>query len=302
MKVTKALTASFILPSALAGSFRVANVRHDGLGKRTNEPGDVPYPSSTGSTSTTSIIGYLPNAGLLGTGTPANGGVSLTGHGPAVQPQPDSNSGNGTYTGSGGNSSSSDYSSSNTTEEGAGGTEDTPALQVSEKQYTQNGYQRIDISIKYGKSHIRQIWEVRNGMLAVVPIPHAMSTTTPSMPVGTGTSSGPSNANDTNAPYGYSGSDSSSTGATYGGGTRVSGTGLPPAPTTNPAANPTSTVMGEMIVAGVGSASGTAVPMQLNRPDVAHPGFTGPKLKSKRHVREKERAVDVLNLGQGGMI
>ncbi|KAL9592072.1 MAG: hypothetical protein Q9179_007084 [Wetmoreana sp. 5 TL-2023] len=309
MRVTKALTVSFLLPCALAGSFRVANVRHDGLGKRTDEPRDVPYPSSTSSistTSTTSTIGYLPNAGLLGTGTPANGGVSLTGHGPAVQPQPGSSSGNGNDTGSGGNTSSGNYSSSNTTE-------GSSALQFSEKQYTHNGHQRIEISIKYGMSHIRHIWEVHDGMLTEVPIPHPMPTTTPSMPcmpVGTGTSSGSSGANDTNAPYGDGGSDSwggihtgsSGTGAIYGGSTGVSAPGLPPAPTTNPVTYPASTMMGEMIVAGVGSASGTPVPMQLDRPDISHPGFTGPRLKLKRYEGKKERAVDVLNLGQGGMI
>lgn len=303
MRLTVALSVSFLVPCALASSLRVANVKHDALQKRNPDPGPATYPASTSGSSASSTIGYLPNAGLLSTGTPANGGVSLTGHGPAVQPQPDSNTGGNNATSSTGSSASNstdDYqpnSPDSTAGNGTGAGEILP-LQVSERQYTRNGHQRVEVNITYGKSHIRQVWELRNGALVPVRLPQQKSTNTLHgyMPYGTGTSSSGPNANGTEATYGGGSADGGS--GAYAG----TGTGLLTSSTTTPTATSTGGVMGEMNNAGGGGSSGTPVPLQLDRPDVAHPGFTGPKLKSKRSEDKKERAGDFLNLGQGSMI
>lgn len=185
-----------------------------------------------------------------------------------------------------------------------------PPLVVSTTQYRVNGHQRVLLSLTYGQSNITQLWEAHNGTLTVVPIPlnetggkaddegdevsiDPMETPTttvsgggePYFPIGTGNAGmGGAASNDTNAPYG-GGADMM--GITSGAGAR---------PTTTPMGTPTpSSSMGYQVDAGVAGASGSpvAVVVNLDAPDVNHPGFVGPKarLKAKRFLKGGEGEV-----------
>lgn len=258
------------------------------------------------SPTTSSTIGYLPNAGLLSTGTPANGNVSLTGHGPAVQPQPghssSTGSGNDTMSGaddntttsgndtnSGGslegnpvNSTTNDTSipsSMNDTSATPETPTEEPPLVVSSTQYRVNGYQRVLLSLTYGESNITQLWEAHDGMLSVVPIP----------------------ANETGGQGGEVSIDpvEMPTTTVHGGdpyiptGTGDAGIGGAGNDTNSPAAaRPTTTSMAYQVDAGVAGASGRPVAVvNLDKPDANHPGFVGPraKLKAKRFLKGGER-------------
>ncbi|KAI4192457.1 MAG: hypothetical protein LQ350_008644 [Teloschistes chrysophthalmus] len=175
--------------------------------------------------------------------------------------------------------------------------EDSP-LVVSTTQYRVNGYQRVLLSLTYGTSNITQLWEAHDGILTVVPIPFnetggevsidpsetptaTVSGGEPYSPMSTGTGMGGAAAsNDTNAPYG--GADA---GITADGGVR---------PTTTPTGTPTSS-MGYQVDAGVAGTSGRPMPVvNLDTPDVNHPGFVGPKsrLKAKRFVKGGHQGIE----------
>ncbi|KAL8686103.1 MAG: hypothetical protein Q9218_007343 [Villophora microphyllina] len=172
-------------------------------------------------------------------------------------------------------------------------------LMVSEMQYTINGNQRVEISLSYGDSNITQIWEAREGMLSLVPTPAnetgeegptATLHAGPYTPMGTGGVPIGGSGNDTNSTY-YGGDTGNGTSGGMGMGMGGTGTTSPSiSPTTTPTSTPTSSGgagMGYQVNTGVAGTSGRAVPVaNLDRPDVNHPGFTGPKakLKAKRFV------------------
>ncbi|KAL8712214.1 MAG: hypothetical protein Q9225_006979 [Loekoesia sp. 1 TL-2023] len=275
MKFTVAFSISLLAPSVLAISVRVANVEHDALDKRRTEGKilarqEVPYPS-IGDSSSTSTIGILPNAAQLSTGIPALGGHSLTGHGPAIQPQPgDSNAGagagNGTDTGTGTDSSYTYTSSTNSDTNNPSSSSQN--LQVTNYQYTSQGRSRVEITIKYGTQNVTQTWEVRNGTLQQVLPKGKMPCGTSSayVPAGTGTSNVAAGGSLESSPYG-NGTDSgapadSSSGSGAGGVSAESSGG-------SYAGGATSTSGGYVPM-------GTGTPPRQARPDAARPGFTGP--------------------------
>ncbi|KAI4141667.1 MAG: hypothetical protein L6R39_005242 [Caloplaca ligustica] len=201
-------------------------------------------------TATISTIGILPNAGQLGTGTPSLGGHSLTGHGPAIQPQPGSSAaGNGTNT--------------DTT---VVGSNETAHLEVTDYQYTYNSRPRVDITLKYGSKHITQTWEVRDGKIELV---QPMGTGNPSIN-GTGTLEG--------SVFGNNGSTNAAPAGTWDDSSIFpNGDPSSPVPSGTSGGNTTGTSSG----ANVGSGTGTPPPRQ-ERPSGVRPGFTGPKRKVRR--------------------
>lgn len=171
------LAGFLLLHFIVASSFRIANLQHNTVdeegteGKLFIRQGDV----RTTSSSTISTLGILPP---LGTGVP------LTGHGPAIQPQPDAvnagaGTGNDTTTnvtgnvsgaGPGNNTDTGTSPYANYTELSNSNNVPNPGylnkhLEVSEYQYTKNGRPRVEIQVKYGSHHVTQTWEVRNGTL-----------------------------------------------------------------------------------------------------------------------------------------
>ncbi|KAL9603153.1 MAG: hypothetical protein Q9219_001356 [cf. Caloplaca sp. 3 TL-2023] len=103
-------------------------------------------------------VGILPP---LGTGTPSLGGHPLTGHGPAIQPQPgSSNAGVG--------NASNETSAPDPDTSAGNATDSSPPdhLAVLDYQYISNdGSPRVDITVTYGAQNLTQSWEVRNGTL-----------------------------------------------------------------------------------------------------------------------------------------
>ncbi|KAI4177430.1 MAG: hypothetical protein LQ343_000411 [Gyalolechia ehrenbergii] len=255
MKFVSTLSISLFLRFTVAGFFHIGNLRHDIVDKGGTEATllarqEEPMPTTSSST-TTSTIGILPP---LGTGTPSNGGISLTGHGPAIQPQPgDSNAGadtdtdtitssntdTGAGTGTGIDTSTSPNSnytnpsnSSDVTHPGYSPNH----LEVTDYQYTMNGRPHVEIQVKYGSRNITQTWEVRNGTLHQVHDKSSKPCGSSSayIPAGTGT------PDDVRGGEGFSES-TNSTGESMG-------------------------VSGEA----------------MGRPNAAKPGFTGPKFMARR--------------------
>ncbi|KAL8736438.1 MAG: hypothetical protein Q9166_000230 [cf. Caloplaca sp. 2 TL-2023] len=139
MRLIVAISVFLLLPFAIAGSYWAADVDDDALEKR--------YTPTT-----TSALGYLPNGGQIGTGTPSLNGNVHPGHGPAVVPQP-------------GENNTSDMGH----EDGGDSSNKKKTLVVRERRYKHNGHRRVQFKIKYGESHVQQTWEVRNGVLNLIP-------------------------------------------------------------------------------------------------------------------------------------
>ncbi|KAL8932665.1 MAG: hypothetical protein Q9211_006186 [Gyalolechia sp. 1 TL-2023] len=244
MKFISTLSISLLLQSTLASYVHIANLRHDTVEKVETEATLLAkQEESTSSSATTSIIGILPP---LGTGASSIGGISLTGHGPAIQPQPGvSNAGTGTVTGmSTGTGPYSNYTNpannSDVTYPGYA----PKHLEVTDYQYTMNGRPRVEIQVKYGSRSVTQTWEVRNGTLHQV---HSKS-------------SEPCGSSSTYVPAGTSTPD-------------VVGGGEGSLESTSTTGEP---------MGGSGNAMGTGTPSRQLRPNAARPGFTGPKFMATR--------------------
>lgn len=94
-------------------------------------------------------------------------------------------------------------------------TNDSAYFAVSDYQYTFQSHPRVDITVSYGSRNTTQTWEVRDGMLYIVPPTEAMEpeaiVTTSSMPMGTGdSSSSTNNIDDTMSTTPIDNGDSSS--------------------------------------------------------------------------------------------
>ncbi|KAL8945921.1 MAG: hypothetical protein Q9222_007610 [Ikaeria aurantiellina] len=268
MKFNIALSASILLPFAFAGSVRVAAVKYDDLGKRTTEQSPAAGKQGAGA------VGYLPNAGEIGNGTeetPQMGhgpvvvdGFNSTGTGMNETETSDYNStesasgvgGSMDYgTGAGSNSTGSaagmDYGAGTGLDGNETSSMTSDMLIVSQREYTMAGNQRVELSIKYGMSHVNQTWEVSNGILNAVP---ELST--------------PAGCTDTSAQ----GSSGNSTDSLYGGedlyGESTSGDS-----TTSDSFMPATTSGSGPVPTGNNGTSDYMV----RRPDAVHPGFTGPK-------------------------
>ncbi|KAL8708535.1 MAG: hypothetical protein Q9220_006588 [cf. Caloplaca sp. 1 TL-2023] len=253
-----------MLPLAFAGSLRIPSVKHDSVGKRYTER-EAPAAAKRQANN----VGYLPNNGEVGNGT---SGTPPMGHGPVVVDTaavggPASNSTdaatNGTETtGTNSTGSASDVGGSMDYAPAAGsngtGTDSMTGqmLVVSERQYTMEGSQRVEISIKYGMSHVNQTWEVANGVLNAVP---SLST-----PNGCVTNS--------SAPYpDVSGSADNSTGSLYG------DMGSTDNSTSGGSITSDSFIIMSSTTSGSGPTGTGNSGYMVRRPDTAHPGFTGPK-------------------------
>ncbi|KAL8965469.1 MAG: hypothetical protein Q9197_006497 [Variospora fuerteventurae] len=93
-------------------------------------------------------------------------------------------------------------------------TNDSACFGVSNYQYTFQSHPRVDITVSYGSRNTTQTWEVRDGMLYIVPPTENMEpeaiVTTSSMPMGTGDSSSSTNSTDTMSTTPMDNGDSSS--------------------------------------------------------------------------------------------
>ncbi|KAL9020898.1 MAG: hypothetical protein Q9185_001861 [Variospora sp. 1 TL-2023] len=145
----------------------------------------------------------------LSNGAPSLSNHSIIGQGPARQRQPgDATAGTGTE-------SNTEGSSNNLTTMTAGlgnltaatttvldsstlFTNDSACFGVSNYQYTFQSHPRVDITVSYGSRNTTQTWEVRDGMLYIVPPTENMEpeaiVTTSSMPMGPGDSSSSTNS------------------------------------------------------------------------------------------------------------
>ncbi|KAI4115258.1 MAG: hypothetical protein LQ338_007883 [Usnochroma carphineum] len=302
MRISLAIPISLLLASASAAGLRLTDRKNDALEKRT--PADRVVARQGNDIAGTSTIGILPNSAQLGTGIPSLGNHSLTGHGPAVRPQPDESNtetgpnpgtGTGTITGSGtvsGDSTGSDTTANDTTTATSPAFQPNPSsdpspphLEVIDYQYTYQSNPRVDITVKYGSNHVTQTWEVLNGRLHTVPAKGLNMTDStgamPCVPMGSGASN--SSVNGTGS---LEGSEFASNGPS-----NVAPSGTGEGPMTLPSRAPSSPLPSGTMGTGmmgsqtsgafVGSGTGLPPPRQ-ERPSGARPGFTGPKLRPRR--------------------
>ncbi|KAI4115841.1 MAG: hypothetical protein LQ345_003638 [Seirophora villosa] len=197
------------------------------------------------------------------------GNQSLAGHVPAKQPKPgDSTTGKGTEssttTSNNLTTMTAEYDSITTSptavfDSSISSTNDAAHFEVIGYQYTFRAHPRVDITVRYGSRNTTQTWEVRDGMIYIVPATGDSSSSTDS----------PDAAEGSVFPQG------NGTGNQSPGAEAMSSTGssspLLPMPAGQNGTNSTSDVTTD---------SGTEDPPRQERPFVTRrPGFTGPKIK-----------------------
>ncbi|KAL9012604.1 MAG: hypothetical protein Q9173_002646 [Seirophora scorigena] len=197
------------------------------------------------------------------------GNQSLTDHAPAIQPKPgDSTTGNGTESSTKTRNNlatiTAEYDSITTSttavfDSSISSTNDAAHLEVTGYQYTFRSHPRVDITVRYGSRNTTQTWEVRDGMIYIVPATGDSSSSTDS----------PDAAEGSVFPQG------NGTGDPSPGAEAISSTGpsspVLPMPAGQNVTNSTSDVTTD---------NGTEDPPRQEGPFVARrPGFTGPKVK-----------------------
>ncbi|KAI4139212.1 MAG: hypothetical protein LQ341_004309 [Variospora aurantia] len=213
MKLPQTLCISLVTHSAFAASVHLWDRQGEILKNRQTVDRTAPQQEA-------------PAADLeqLSNGAPSLSNHSIIGQGPARQRQPDdATAGIGTesYTEGSKNLTTMTAGLGNLTaatttvlDSSILSTNDSACFGVSNSQYTFQSHPRVDITVSYGSRNTTQTWEVRDGMLYIVPPteniePEAIVTTS-SMPMGTGDSSASTNSTDTMSTTPMDNGDSSS--------------------------------------------------------------------------------------------
>ncbi|KAL8643737.1 MAG: hypothetical protein Q9210_007580, partial [Variospora velana] len=213
MKLPQALCISLITHSAFAVSVHLWDRRDETLKNRRTIDRTAPQQEA-------------PAADLeqFSAGSPSVSNQSVTGQGPAKQRQPgDATAGTGTESNTEGSNNLTtmtagldNLTTATTTvlESSTLATNNSAPFYVSDYQYTFQSHPRLDITVSYGSRNTTQTWEVRDGMLYIVPPTEAMVpeviVTISSMPMDTGNSSSSTNSNDIMSSTPMDNGDSSS--------------------------------------------------------------------------------------------